>query len=188
VYLDNTPLSPRRRTPSHGIRSVRFPGSRSLCCHMLASRSMTPMSSSHKQRSGSCTPILCASTSTPCTLLSPNNKNRKIKSDQHTFLPGFPSTSPITFSVLPTIVSTTFSVLVRGFLTVVVLVVVVGLVTRPARGWDVFAFVVFLGRSADWTAWTTRGLEFPDRRKGLVGPDMGSENEGKGWPKVYSTP
>jgi ethanolamine transporter EutH len=73
---------------------------------------------------------------------------------QHTFFPGFPSTSPTTFSLLPTILSTTFSVFVRGFLTVVVVVVVVvfGLATRPeatARGLLVFAFVVFLGAMTD---------------------------------------
>jgi hypothetical protein len=87
---------------------------------------------------------------------------------QHTFFPGFPSTSPTTFSVLPTIVSTTFSVFVRGFLTVVVVVVVVvaalGLATRPvavARGLEVLAVVFLLGVRALAMASTTRGLELP---------------------------
>lgn len=85
--------------------------------------------------------------------------------NQRTFFPGLPCTSPATFSPLPTILSTTFSVLVRGFFTVltlgpdldvlvvevvVVVVVVLGFATRPVdtffvRGFEVLAFVVFLG-------------------------------------------
>lgn len=79
--------------------------------------------------------------------------------NDHTFFPGLPVTSPTTFFVLPVTLSITFSVLVRGFLTVLTLapvvlvvvgvrlvVVVLGLVTRPVvtllvRGLLVFALV-----------------------------------------------
>jgi hypothetical protein len=87
-----------------------------------------------------------------------------------TFFPGFPSTSPTTFSPVPTILSTTFSVFVRGFLTVLTFVAL-GLATRPVvtlvvvvlRGLDVLALVVFLGAITDSMAWTTLGLELPGR-------------------------
>jgi hypothetical protein len=65
----------------------------------------------------------------------------------------------------------TFSVFVRGFLTVLTFVAL-GLATRPVetlvlvvvvvlRGLDVLALVVFLGVMADSMAWTTLGLELP---------------------------
>jgi len=96
----------------------------------------------------------------------------KERKKNHTFFPGLPSTSPTTFSPLPTILSTSFSVLVRGFLAlttpagrprdfavddVVVVVVVV-------RGLLVFAVVLldfFEGARVDSMAWTMRGLELP---------------------------
>ena len=98
-------------------------------------------------------------------------------------MPGRPVTSPAAFSVLPATLSATFSVLVRGFLTVLVrgpavlvvavlVVVVLGLATRPVvtlevRGLLVLALVLvvvvvrFLGATTFSICWTIRGLEFP---------------------------
>lgn len=86
------------------------------------------------------------------------------------FLPGFPSTSPTSFSAAPATLSFTFSVGVRFFLTILVLgpavaVVVLGLVTRPVvvRGLDVLAVVVarFLGVITSSTCCKRRGLLLP---------------------------
>lgn len=86
------------------------------------------------------------------------------------FFPGFPSTSPITFSAAPTTLSFTFSVGVRLFLTILVcgpvdVAAVLGFATRPVmvRGLDVLAVVWerFLGVMAFSTCWRRRGLLLP---------------------------
>jgi hypothetical protein len=85
---------------------------------------------------------------------------------QRTFFPGFPSTSPTTFSPLPTIVSTTFSVFVRGFfaLTTPAPVAALGLVA-VVRGLEVLALgVLVLGVMASAMDCTNLGLEFPMQR------------------------
>jgi hypothetical protein len=98
------------------------------------------------------------------------------------FLPGFPSTSPTSFSALPTTLSTTFSFLVRGFFTVLTFapvvffvvvalgfaaVVVLGLVTRPVatlveRGLEVLAVVLEATTSSICS--TILGLLLPEIR------------------------
>lgn len=96
---------------------------------------------------------------------------------QLTFFPGFPSTSPTTFSPLPTILSTTFSVFVRGFLTLVVLVTRPEAVPAVLRGLLVLALgVFFVGAMVDSMAWMMRGCVLSQNlRKGLV-----EEGEGRG--------
>jgi hypothetical protein len=84
------------------------------------------------------------------------------------FLPGLPSTSPTSFSAVPTTLSLAFSVGVRLFFTTLVfgpVVVAFGFVTRPpvVRGLEVLAVAVvrFFGATAFSICCTRRGLLLP---------------------------
>jgi hypothetical protein len=86
------------------------------------------------------------------------------------FFPGLPSTSPTSFSAVPTTLSFAFSVGVRLFFTIlvfgpVVVAVVFGFATRPpvVRGLEVLAVAVvrFFGATAFSICCTRRGLLLP---------------------------